>query len=419
MKKSLHRQYRYILFVGLTLWLIGDTIYLCCNSTPANDTAFGLISCDITFWTILGVTVIGAFEEYVFRGWTTRYKKAILWSLIFQTVYCLFTAGWLIGAAVGILSVCIFFILKQTRHKRLLLIVSTSMFFALAHAGRFYVFTWSSLAFIVGTVGFGMVMGFVASCYKLRYAVLIHVFFNLVICIFAAYNQFRDDVHENVSFSDSFIRFESHRHRQAVPFDYSYSDTLVHYNATLGGMVEHMMGEYHKNLGFVPDELHVVYQYDYNPINPKCYDISIRSVSKVLSPADYREIVKVLNNHGLFNMDTTYQNRWLLDISVPSKACGQDDDGYQVKQLIVDLRFKYRIPVFVEAGTNKAFPLLNIISQKVRKANTLEDCIEMMNHYGINLYEDSLSKVQVINIKDMNSQHPSLTRPQDPRHRKT
>ena len=113
MKKSLHRQYRYILFVGLTLWLIGDTIYLCCNSTPANDTAFGLISCDITFWTILGVTVIGAFEEYVFRGWTTRYKKAILWSLIFQTVYCLFTAGWLIGAAVGILSVCIFFILKQ------------------------------------------------------------------------------------------------------------------------------------------------------------------------------------------------------------------------------------------------------------------------------------------------------------------
>jgi hypothetical protein len=43
----------------------------------------------------------------------------------------------------------------------------------MAHVSRFYVFTWE-LVFIVATFGFGMVMGNVASCYKWRYAALIH-----------------------------------------------------------------------------------------------------------------------------------------------------------------------------------------------------------------------------------------------------
>lgn len=400
MEKPLRRQYRFVLFVGLLLWLVGDAIILCFNRMPANDAFNELVMPrGITLWVVLGVVLSGIVEEYIFRGWTTKYKKAILWSLIFQTVCCFWAAGWLVGLAVGILSVCVLFALKHIRHRRLLLIISTSLFFALAHVGRFYAFTWSSLVFIVGTFGFGLVMGYVASCHKLRYAMLIHALFNLSACVLVAYGQFLYDGHDTLSYSDDFVSFEAHRHRQAVSFSYSYSDTLVHYDAVLGGMVQHLMDEYHRSRGLDPDNLHVLYQFDHDPIYSECYDISIRGVSKKLSPADYREVVKTLNDHGLIALDTTFQNLWLLGINNPSKPSGKDTGSYCVRRLMVDLRHKFKMPVFVDTGTTNDFSLPNAVSQCVENSKTWEDCVTLLQPYGIVLHEDSLSKVQVVNVK--------------------
>lgn len=191
MMKDLHIQFRPVLFVGLALWLVGDAVILCFNHMPASDALNELLASQgITISVVLSLLLAAVIEEYVFRGWATKYKKAILWSLIFQTGCCFLVAGWIVGLVVGILSVCVLFALKHIRRKRLLLIISTSLSFALAHVSGFNVFTWSSLVFIVATFGFGLVMGYVASCYKWRYAALIHALFNLLVSILLAYGQF-------------------------------------------------------------------------------------------------------------------------------------------------------------------------------------------------------------------------------------
>jgi hypothetical protein len=66
---------------------------------------------------------------------------------------------------------------------------------------------------------------------------------------------------------------------------------------------------------------------------------------------------------------------------------------------MVDLRHKFKMPVFVDTGTCNDFSLPNAVSQCVENLKTWEDCVTLLQPYGIVLHEDSLSKVQVVNVK--------------------
>ena len=119
-----------------------------------------------------------------------------------------------------------------------------------------------------------------------------------------------------------------------------------------------------------------------------------------MSQKDYRKIIKKLEDTGLYKLDTTYQNIWVLTISNPATAGGHPNNSYRLSYLITDLRFKFNLPVFADIGTNKEYPLTNSLSQKIHNTNNIQECISLLKDYGIELYEDSLSKAQVIRIID-------------------
>lgn len=400
-RKSFGAKYRWLLFLGLFLWIGGDACYLLFNRMPSNDILFSQLSVrGITFALLATLILDSAFEELIFRGWSAIQEKKYWLSLALQTLFCLLTSNLIIGISVGAISGCIVFALRNSSRKTELMAIASSLFFGLAHTGRLYTIEWISLAFIIGTIGFGMILTFVAVNFKLRYAIILHISFNLIITILVAYGQFLYDRHSTITYRDNLFTFEAKQGYQPKSFHYSFSDTLIQYHATIGGMVEHMMTEYHKSLGLNPDDMHVIYQYDSNPQHSNLYETTFRSVSTPLSQKDYRKIIKKLEDTGLYKLDTTYQNIWVLTISNPATAGGHPNNSYRLSYLITDLRFKFNLPVFADIGTNKEYPLTNSLSQKIHNTNNIQECISLLKDYGIELYEDSLSKAQVIRIID-------------------
>ena len=368
---------------------------------PDNDTN-DLLGIDImngvTFAFLFNAVIAGVVEELIGRGWTRwNSQKSIILFLSIQTIFGFLLTGWSFGILIGIICLSTFIFYKKSARPTVALIVGTSLTFALAHMGRIIQISWTDIFYIMQNFGFGLVACYIALNHKLWHAMVFHSLWNLIAVIILSYGLFVAE-NEEISFTDGGICFEAKANLQPKGFEYSISDSLIHYNATIEGAVEHMLKETNNCLDIDPLDIHTLYRYDYDPMDANAYDISIRDEAHLLKPNKLRRVVRLMERNGIIALDTSYEKTQYIGMIDSTKGGDGAKGSYSLRDLVIDLRMKFQRAVFAEHGMDKEMALPNELEQEINRAKTWESCREIVGKYNLKCYEHQENKTQVIRI---------------------
>ncbi len=195
MKQKKERQYRYLLFAGLVLWILGIVMPIVWHSLGHSysgqeglmEAVKTLVDLGVSVAPMVTMTVVllwlcvvqPVMEEFAFRFWGKDKRYAYIVSAVGMLLFAVLGLNaWLI--VVTALSVLPMFLIKDSYLKKLVTIITTSVCFALMHISGFGGFSADLVFGLVNIIGMSLVMCYVVINYRFVYSIAIHVLNNSV-----------------------------------------------------------------------------------------------------------------------------------------------------------------------------------------------------------------------------------------------
>lgn len=402
-KEFSSKPFKYGLFIGIGIWLIGLIgLQLCISSeyTVARYDSFLLFYPPIRtvgFLLIFFFVVYMIYpllEEYIFRFWAQKknYLAILSYSLICIIIF-IFLRNWIITIAFIVLFAIVHFILKNDIRKVGIFLLSSTAFAAI------HTTTWP--AFSIGWIfcfciffGMGLILSFTIINYDFGTTIIVRIVFNVL--LFA--NLFISPSYEteNYNFYISPIEEKSWTNVEVnndtvicVGSISQISKTLIN-NPNLSYEEEMYQRTFaftenakHNNL-FVVDDL--FYRITIIPKNNN-------------SQKNYGEIVKVFEKSKIIKLDTTYAPYWVVSMNDSiTPTFNSSDSSLTIGDIARILRFRFNKPVIVDKSVTYKYSVLLTNCQKFIDSNNFDECIEILSASGIKLYRTPYNRAEIITI---------------------
>ena len=395
LSRTENRKNRWMLFVGIALFLIGlIPILVDVGDSTDKKTYFPLISTHGYWITLLYVCILAPIvEEIVFRIWTIEKKFVWLLSVILQALMYWHLFDWRFAVAVAIvMSICL--LIKGDNTRRVVWAIVTSLTFALAHfVNRGTPIAWTGWLLYAGNVGFGLLASWLGLTFSLIWSMVAHICWNsiclaTIFIVFLSYNR---------SFSTEDFSMNFHPILGQVKRPVLTEDTIVLYN-TVAGCADFLTQMRNINdTTFNTIDGPTMYV-DHSEVEIPC---KLEVVRHTQAPFDYDWIVKRLEESGLMKIDTTYENKWLLTVEDEELLASKLDTSSTVTPhfLMTLLRTGFSLPVVVDPALNSEYPLAYDVSKKFKGDELQEYLSYLRQEYGLAVKELVNDRMQVIHFR--------------------
>lgn len=387
-----------LLFLGIALYVVG---FISLNiigqffETTQNpqQPLFEILS---IFPPIVGISLMVVFapivEELAFRGWIIKklYGKIISYAGIVFFVQATVDNVYLSSGVIGALFP-VFFLLKNSEVKTLVLILVTSILFGLAHISNYSAVAVKIVA-ITQIIGLAFIICYVGLKFGFIYTMLVHFANNLlaIIVMYAFLSNYSG------SFENTF--YKTDLERKSV-FDLSkkeltlVGDDTIYAEATITQIAETLAGDKKDEL-YLPQISNLIL-YKFNAVAKA--DTLKREHYPTCRQVLFTDLVK----HANLKLDTTYETAYVLSIvdSVKFAEGSKASDSYTtyVYSLVGSIRSIYKLPVLFPDFERKEF---SVSLKLLRTKNTDEFIAKLKNEYGLLLQKDNTLKAKVIRISE-------------------
>ncbi len=391
-----------MLWVGVFLWIVG-VVFPLVFPVPFDTVSEMFEVPDVGIGVMLLAVLCAALEEGIFRGWTLQ-KKGFTWfTIVAMAFYCgVCVKSVMLGLVAALVLSLIVVLPFLAKYRTCLLLLSTSLLFALSHLGRYPIFSLAVTVPIVGDLGFGLLMGYVAINYSLLRSILFHCCLNFVAVCMCIVGTFVLETFPNtIILENDRWQCEAVVEYQNPGWQFEASDSTIHCHAIMGGLVEKLMMDYYTGREVDIDHLPIIFQYpQYSVKNGRSYKFTIKNKHDTISWRDYRNLVQELEQMGLFHLDTTYPPMQILSIEDVQKVYDNEESSWTVKDVILELRNKFSIPVIPEEGMNVYYPVSQQCVFAICEAPSVDQCLSILETHGLKVTTNNHRKVQVITIKE-------------------
>ena len=412
MKRSLSFKHKKILWAGMVLWIVSAVIRvilsLCGNEMPGQDILMDMIEdmkdplSIMILFVIMGI-IAPILEEFLFRYWIKSRKRVMTISLFAAMgCYIAISSFWWLGSAGFLVCLLIDVAMNNKPHvKNVLLMLATSLLFASAHVTGFSGFDIETALVLTELFGLGLVACWLTYNFGFWYACLLHALNN----IFAI-----------------FIVIISPTPSLYTPIEVTFNTPL--YSATLKpSSVESIdFREINDSTVVVKGNLPVIAFNLVQKFNPDIIEGSYSAteffkiklsrkkepnwecILKFHDTIPYKnapQIVAELAKHSRLQIDTTYENMYVLGIDDHIKvnnATGKVSGS--LVNLAEDIRIAYDCPVVLEKGTNEFYPIKydnDLLSYPYEISNLPSILSDKL---GLFIYKSDVHKIQVICFSD-------------------
>lgn len=407
-----HFSYKTILWAGVILWLASAVIRLilslCGNDMLGQEVILYLIEdmkdplSIIILLIILGI-IAPILEEFLFRYWIKSRKRVMTISLFAAMgCYIAISSFWWLGSA-GFL-VCLLIDVAMNNKpdaKTVLLMLATSLLFASAHVTGFSGFDIETALVLTELFGLGLVACWLIYNMGFWYACLLHVLnniFALLIVILSPGPSLYTPVE---------VTFDTHTYsatlkplsEEGIDFR-EINDSTVVVKGNLPVIAFNLVQRFNPDIikgSYSATEFFKI-KLSYKKEPNWEYTLTFHDT---IPYKNAPQIVAELAKHSRLQIDTTYENMYVLGIEDHIKvnnATGKESGS--LVNLAEDIRIAYDCPVVLEKGTNEFYPI-KYDNELLSYPNEISNLPSILSDkLGLFIYKSDVHKIQVICFSD-------------------
>ena len=392
------KKYKWALWGGLICFVCGIGLSFVGEpwfGLPDSERPFNIVNPWQDF--LFGCVLIPIVEELGFRLWGVRKKCAYVVSVaVASFLFGVQVEWWMSIVAMAFLVGCI--LIPRKEEVRIpLMIVVTSLLFALLHIPEYDVVHWSIVFYLIDFFGSGLMACYFAINYGLWLPILIHVVYDCVLTWICMDYYMVSHHYETEDYVVDVSTWTWNAEHQKTFLPYRKSGDTVEWCHTLQETAKLMVeSQINADSVFIcqSPECYRLKEYDDN----RNYYL-VRVVSKrPLHYIDYRQVVWGMGQCGLITLDTTYETMNLLYLKDSVLSKGEGQETCDVNVLCRRLRDRFRIPLMVERSLNP-LSTLSLDIEVLDSMASINECVGYMEkNYGLSIKEVPNAKMQVVEI---------------------
>lgn len=397
--------YVWVLWTGVALWLVSALIRLARGlfggEVSGQDVLFdaiGSVDAPITMavlFVLIGA-IVPVLEEFLFRCWI-KSKRTALTIVLFAAMGCYVAIStfWSLGLLCFVSTLLVYVVFgKSSNVQTVTLMFQTSLFFSAAHITGFSVFDLDSTLCLCELFGLGLVACWLVYNTNFWYACLLHAANNIVALLLilasSAPNAPVEISFETPLYSASLKPIAT----EGIDFR-EIDDSTVVVTGKLPTIALDLVRKFNPDIVmglYSPTEVFdIELAYKKNPYWE--YTLTFHDT------IPYRhapQLVTDLARHSRLQIDTTYEDMYILGIEDPVKVNESEGEERNLASLAEDIRIFYDCPVVLEKGTNEFYPikydddLLSYPCEMRSLPSILSDKL------GLFIYKSDVHKIQAV-----------------------